>query len=84
MILELDALDQARPSGFAGVYTLKRLHTGFLIDTHDVRAFGRESRPVAVGVTESFDIGLVLGGCFALVLRGEPVLALVRSQICIC
>ena len=64
------------------MYMLKRLHAGFLIDAHDVRAFGRESRRVSVGVAQSFDIRLVLAGCFALVLRGEPVPTLVRSQIC--
>ena len=81
VVFELDTLDQTRPSRFAGVYTLERLHAGFLIDAHNVRAFGGKLRYISVSIAKSFDIGLVLSGCFALVLRGEPVLAFVRSQI---
>ena len=79
-IFELDTLDQARSSRLAFMQTFERLNAGFLIDAHDVCAFCRKLRRVAVGVADPIDVGLVLFGRFALVLRGKPVLAFMRSQ----
>ena len=36
-----------------------RLHADFLIDAHDVRAFGCKLERVVVGVAQPFDIGSI-------------------------
>ena len=79
-IFELDTLDQARSSRLAFMQTFEGLNAGFLIDAHEVRAFCRKLRRVAVGVADPLDVGWVLFGRSALVLRGKPVLAFIRSQ----
>ena len=71
VILELDALGQTGPHGFVRIAAFQRLHAGFLIDTHDVRAFAGPLGRIAGSVAESLDIGLILRGRFSLVLRSE-------------
>src|SRR4051794_2092563 len=64
-----------------GMQPLQRLHAGLLVGAHHVGAHCRESRCIPVGVADVLDVGLVLVGVFAFVLRGQPILALVRSQV---
>ncbi len=59
----------------------QRLHAGFLVHTHDVRANRGKRRRGAVDIADPLDIRLVLFGGFTLVPRGKPVLAFVRSQV---
>src|SRR6266545_5621078 len=80
-VFELDTFHQARPNGLGFMEPLERLHAGLLVGAHHVRARGRKPRSVPVGVADVLDIGLVLLRVFALVLRGQPILAFVRSQV---
>src|SRR6266498_891924 len=80
-VFELDTFHQARPNGLGFMEPLERLHAGILVGAHHVRARGRKPRSVPVGVADVLDIGLVLLRVFALVLRGQPILAFVRSQV---
>ncbi len=80
-VLELDTFHEARPDGLGFMESLERLHARLLVGAHHVRALGRKLRSVTVRVADVLDVGLVLLRVFALVLRGQPVLALVRSQV---
>ena len=79
-IFELDTLDQARSSRLAFMQAFERLNAGFLIDAHDLRAFRRTLRRVSIEIADPVDVGGLLFGRSALVLRGKPVLAFMRSQ----
>ena len=60
------------------MHALERLHARLLVGAHHVRALGRELRSVTVRIADLLDVGLVLLRRFALVLRCQPVRALVR------
>src|SRR5258706_2076681 len=80
-VLELDTFHEAGPNGLGFMESLECLHARLLVGAHHVRALGRKLRSVTVRVADVLDVGLVLLRVFALVLRGQPVLALVRSQV---
>jgi len=80
-IFELDALGQTRSNRFGFMQPFTGLHPGFLVHTHHVRALLGKLWGLSVQLTQRFDVGLVLLRVFAFVLRGEPVLTLVRSQV---
>src|SRR5207248_3927717 len=80
-VLELDRFGQAGPRRLCFVRPLERLHARLLVGAHYVRPLGREQRSVAVRVADLLDVRLILLGRFALVLRRQPVLALVRPQV---
>lgn len=61
--------------------SFERLHARLLIGAHHVRPGCRKLRSIPVGVADLLNVGLVLLRVFALVLRGQPILALVRSQV---
>lgn len=58
----------------------ERLHTGSLIDPHAMRARRGKLRHVSLEIADPLDVGWLLLGRSALVLRRIPVLAFMRSQ----
>src|SRR5579859_869628 len=80
-VLELDALYETGANGLGLMQSLERLHAGLLIRAHHVHTDGGKLRRGRVGVADVLDVSLVLLGSFPLVLRGQPILALVRSQV---
>src|SRR6266545_275356 len=80
-VLELDALNEAGTDGLRFMQAFERLHARLLVDADHVGSLSRELRGVSISIADSLYFGLVLLRRFALVLRGEPVLALVRSQV---
>jgi len=80
-VLKLDPLDEAGPYRLCFMDPLERLHAGLLVRADHVRALFSELSGVLIRFAEPLDVCLVLLGSFALVLRRQPVLALVRSKL---
>lgn len=80
-VLELDTFNEAGAHRFRFMQAFERLHARLLVGADHVHALRRELRSVAVRVANLLDVFLVLLGRFALILRCQPILALVRSQV---
>ena len=81
LVLELDALSQARSCRLRRMDAFEGLDAGLFVGADDVTAFGGQARRIRVGLAHFTDIGLVLLGVLELILRGQPVLRFVRAEI---
>ena len=81
LVLELDALDLARPRRFLGRNPLQRLHAGFLIGGDHVDALLFESLRHCVRVAHAAHLIGVSLGVRLLGLGVQPVPGLVGAQV---
>ena len=80
-VLELVLLDLSWTRRLGWVDSFERLHAGLLVGTDDMSPRLREFGCLPIDVTDRLDILIELLAVLKLVLRGQPIAALVGAEV---